>query len=209
MAQITHYEVGQQVNGRGKVVYQVACGKLLLGHAGVRVNIAKVTCNLCINNVMNKPAAKVQAYEAPKVELNVVGNDYHNFNAEQMHKWVHTKGFKKLGQGASRKCYDMGNGKVVKINHNTVRFGDQCAKEVRVWKNSDEKTRQYLAPILEWGEGWVIMEKAQDTAEHLVNIAFGYQIGREIMQATMIRDLHPANIGYFGCGVFKVLDYAL
>lgn len=207
MAQITHYETGiKQVNG--KPLYLVACGKELWGHAGVRANIAKVTCQKCINVVLNAGTPKPMNPVA-KVELKGEYNQFHDFDAKMMHNYAHAHGWKKLGEGASRKCYDMGNGKVVKLNHNTIRFGDQCAKEVRRWNNADANKRQYLAPILAHGNGWVIMEKAQGTAYELLRGDFAYQIGRELSQATGFNDLHPANLGYFGCGVFKILDYAL
>lgn len=206
MAQITHLEVAQQFNGKGRLVYKTACGELLLGHAGVRKNIDKVSCFRCKRNLGVQVAAKV--------ELKVEVKDCKT--AMDWYQFAKKNNLRKLGQGASRKCYDLGDGRVVKVNYHgnqigatDFRFGDQCAKEARVFANASEEKKVFLATILDSGDGWVIMEKARGIAPDFVSMEFASRIGEEITVATGIHDLHPYNIGYFGCGQFKILDYAL
>lgn len=202
MAQITHLEVAQQFNGRGRLVYKTACGEILLGHAGVRKNMDKVSCGRCRQNL--GAAAKVELRVEAKVEKH-----WHDFNATEMHAYAHKMGWKKLGQGASRKVYDMGNNKVIKINYNVVQHGDQCKSEVKVWETASDKVKPYLAAIVDFGDGWTIMEKAESVAADMFDYELGYKIGRDLRKVTNIGDLHPHNIGYFGAGQFKIIDYAL
>jgi hypothetical protein len=197
--QITHHEVDNQINGAGKVVYKTGCGRVLLGHAGVRKDIRKVTCPACMWAARGQaPAVRAEA-EVPAT-------------AQGWYDYVHSHRCTKLGEGASRKAYALDATRVIKIDKAALgqndRFNGQCASEVARWNTSSPEIRECLATLLDSGNGWVIMERAQSTL-HTFDGRTQDTISRDLGQATRIGDLHGANIGYFGKGRFKIIDYAL
>lgn len=125
--------------------------------------------------------------------------------------YAHKHGCTKLGQGASRKTYALDADRVIKIDYAMLNQGGwqgQCNSEAARWQNASEEIRPFLAPVLESGDGWVIMARAKTVIS-----TFGPEVSRTISHdlgtTTGIGDLHGGNIGYFGNGIFKIIDYAL
>lgn len=148
-----------------------------------------------INNV--KPVAKVGAKRTCK----------------EWNDFVHANGLRKLGEGVSRKVYALSETTVIKIDKGVLNgfndgFQAQCASEVNVWNNASEEQREYLAAIIDSGKGWIIAERALQTVSQMLGEG-GREIGHTLTTETGIRDLHIHNIGYFGKGRFKIIDYAL
>lgn len=122
-------------------------------------------------------------------------------------QYAKVKGLRQLGQGASRTAYALDANWVIKVQtHNVDGInGGQCAAEAKAWLSASAERKQYLATIREYGQGWCIMERAKMTLE-----AFGGMtrtVSDDLRETTGIADLHSRNIGYFGGGKFKIIDY--
>jgi len=132
-------------------------------------------------------------------------------NPQTRAEWVQyiaAKGLVKLGNGASRTAYALNATQIIKISTNEHDHWNQCEGEAKRWEMSTSEQRQYLATIYKHGKGWIVMERAQfvlrtcdENTQHAVC--------HDMQVETRIGDLHSANIGYFGKGRFKILDYAL
>lgn len=119
-----------------------------------------------------------------------------------------------LGQGASRDVYKLDATRVIKIERhvdaNAWHGINQCNRERAYWDNANEEQRKYLATILESGDGWVIMERAKNTLSGICNDKeLSRTICTDFSRTIGMNDLHAHNIGYFGNGIFKIIDYAL
>jgi hypothetical protein len=114
-----------------------------------------------------------------------------------------------LGMGASRAVYAIDDKRVVKINSGGNNWGD-CASEAQYFNNADAETRECLATIYACGDGWLVMERAKSTLHAFTNDPKTTSTITSDLKSVVknVGDLHPANIGYFGKGRFKVIDYA-
>ncbi|GGG13848.1 hypothetical protein [Paenibacillus abyssi] len=66
--------------------------------------------------------------------------------------------YKLLGSGKSRIVYDLLNGYVLKIP--ITKDGLQCNQmEYDIYAHCSSKLRKYLCPVMEHGDGWIIMKK--------------------------------------------------
>lgn len=194
--QVTHHFEANAAAGR--VV--VACGKVVKGHSSYRMDLGKVTCPRCLRVRRHQDIVPAPVAMAPAVPQNPR-------TKADWAAYVAAKGLKLLGQGVSRRAYALDNNRVLKIEYGAGAFGQQCAAEVRCFQQASENVKPFLAAILDYGDGWTIMERAQCTLRE-----FGGQtdkISHDLSRQTRIGDLHAANIGYFGKGQFKILDYAL
>lgn len=126
----------------------------------------------------------------------------------QWRSYVHRHNLQLLGKGASRNCFALTPTLVLKLNHNTSTFGDQCRIEAVVWESADPATRELLATIRAYGEGWIVMERAISTLKDFDETNdYKDTVEQSLTQETCYNDLHQGNIGYFGDGLFKVIDY--
>jgi len=69
-------------------------------------------------------------------------------------------GLEMIDFGSYRIVFSIDETKVLKIDWSND-FEDQNAVEVKVWENANPTLREKLAPILEHGEGWLVMSKTQ------------------------------------------------
>lgn len=107
-----------------------------------------------------------------------------------------------LGDGVSRAVYALDSQRVVKVS----KYGPgQSEHETKVWRRSDAHTRSMLARIYAAGDGWSIQERAICTLDDAYQIHGLLQ--DDLYEATGICDLHENNLGYFGFGRFKIIDY--
>lgn len=204
-------------NGWSKPRFQAKCGVILRGHAVGRWHQPEqVDCPRCLRQIpqpedlggRRPPRPPVsQIPQAPRPQ-GVVGEPT---TRDGWVAWVKDQGLVHLGAGASRDVYALDDVRVIKINYRAPgmdRFGDQCENEYRVWAQATPEARQYLATIEGHGEGWTIMERAQFLLQ-AVDGRTQDRIAQDLRKITGLRDLHPGNIGYFGGGRFKILDYGL
>lgn len=125
-----------------------------------------------------------------------------------------------LGSGVSRTVYALDAGRVLKLEgdypYNDA-HADACRKEGDFYAESDTRARKFLAEVLAYGDGWLIMERAQKTLYDLIyrDRTFNYERGDRLTDklrtttGDTLSDLHPGNVGYFGKGVYKLIDYAV
>lgn len=66
--------------------------------------------------------------------------------------------YKVIGSGKTRIVYDLGNGYVVKIAI-SKRGIHSNETEYMLYNQCSSRLRRYLCPVIEYGDGWIIMEK--------------------------------------------------
>ena len=110
--------------------------------------------------------------------------------------------FPKLGSGATKVAYDLGDGYVLKV-YAVKSLGNQVRVECEYWANADAETRRYLAPIVAHAPDfkWSIQRKA--------DVGLDYQELTELKKhLPKLRDLHAANVGRID-GQPVAFDYGL
>lgn len=122
--------------------------------------------------------------------------------------YIQAKGLRMLGKGVSRKVYALDENRVIKITYRNDFHEDACGKETAAWQCASDEQRQYLAAVLDSGKDWLIMERAKKVLESFGNETSTI-ITQDLHETTGFRDLHSKNIGYFGAGRFKCIDYAV
>ncbi|WP_409292565.1 hypothetical protein [Peribacillus sp. SCS-37] len=118
--------------------------------------------------------------------------------------------YKKLGIGQNRMVFDMENGFVLKIPLSAVGAVSN-RREFYLFNSSSPEIKQYLCPVAEWGEGWVVMEKADCSQQHHTSSL------RQLlsMQSKFLKhkilpiDLRPGNAGINKQGKVVIFDYGL
>ncbi len=111
----------------------------------------------------------------------------------------------RLGQGVSRTVYALGEDHVLKVDRpdGGKSWAGGCADELSVWENADTLIRDYLAPIVAAGDGWLVMERC--------DLAGCYVDTDELEDALRewTGDLHIDNVGRRRTdGELVALDYA-
>ncbi|WP_409294175.1 hypothetical protein V1498_13165 [Peribacillus sp. SCS-26] len=118
--------------------------------------------------------------------------------------------YRELGKGQNRMVFDMENGFVLKIPLSAL--GVVCnRREFYLFKSSCPEIKEYLCPVAEWGEGWVVMEKADCSRQHHTSSL------RQLlsMQSKFLKhkilpiDLRPGNAGINKQGKVVIFDYGL
>lgn len=121
-------------------------------------------------------------------------------------RFITQEGLQELGRGASRATFALSDTEVIKYDYN---HWVQCNSEAAAWETANEELRSMLGRVIASGDGWIVMERAKMTLGHMRMGAAETTISSDLRKATGIGDLHAANIGYFGRGIFKIIDYAL
>lgn len=141
--------------------------------------------------------------------------------------YLFDKGAEKLGQGVARKAYAVNEDLVVKmpLRPENTRQSDA---EIDYWMNSTPEIKDFIAAIVDFGEGWTLMERAACTLDEFMGVKgedgyYDYDKAekiREICQqishaftaktGNYLNDLHGGNIGWFPKDMkFKIIDYGL
>lgn len=126
-----------------------------------------------------------------------------------------TRELTRLGSGASRTAYDLGNGSVLKVSG----AWNQNSLEVEMWNRiQGSGYEEYFAEIIAYDEEafrWVIQRKADRTAEQWELDEFVSEIGYELdSEFGILCDLHPKNLGVIedsegNAESYVIIDYAL
>lgn len=124
------------------------------------------------------------------------------------HLYIQELGLEELGAGSARIAYALNETQVIKVARDEY-YVYQCNEEWAMWEASTPEVRQYLATIYDAGEGWCIMERATGTVDQLDLGHVKRDIISDLCEAAHIADGHGGNVGYFGNGRFKILDYGL
>jgi hypothetical protein len=180
---------------------------------GNRAVVREINRNAHVNvaSVLRR-APVVNRYEyAPVAQAPVVREAVENPQTkEEWITYIAQKGLQELGRGASRKVYALDETRVIKIEYAPFAGQSQCENEVRFYNSATEAQKKVLAHIHESGRGWEIMERARNI---IGKMGMGHEacrmIRHDLQTITNVRDLHENNIGYFGAGMFKILDYGL
>ena len=121
-----------------------------------------------------------------------------------------------LGEGSARIVYDLGDGRVVKVDKQPGIYG-QSDREALLWRKYQAP---WMAPVLESGPGWVMMPRAVAMIEDVYGRHTPRSIGSdEWYEAEAILteladglsglvDIHPVNVGWFG-DTWKMIDYGV
>lgn len=121
---------------------------------------------------------------------------------------------RKLGQGVSRKVFDLGDGTVLKVCINPDSFAGNNLSEWQTWQRVkgtewEEHFSECIA-VSETGE-WLIQRAIESPFEDVSHDQWSewYRtIGKRIGAELGIGDLHPGNVGIDIYGNVKVIDYA-
>lgn len=110
-----------------------------------------------------------------------------------------------LGLGATREAFDLGDGTVLKVDWNGGGTLGGCNAEAAIWEAADSMTRQFLAPVIASGDGWLVMPKCAMNVTEAEGEA--YDVEAEGF-GVIINDLHPMNLGRMADGTVVCIDYA-
>jgi len=118
----------------------------------------------------------------------------------QWREYVYTRDLPKLGNGVSRTVYALDSKHVLKLANGSF---DQCDTEIERWLAASPSERAAFATIHAYGEGWIIMERADCTLPYDDDNRVLCDLYEAI---TGVYDLYPPNIGVFG-NSHKIIDY--
>ena len=101
-------------------------------------------------------------------------------------EYLEKTGIERFGGGASRVVYDIGNGTVLKVAHNSTRIPEN-EKEIEVWECSKESI--ILAKIVKYDKAdkmWIVMEKVKPFSSRkecfrLLQEKFGVDYSKKIL----------------------------
>lgn len=208
--EMAHYVHGVQVAQRGKNAGDNVHGRnwrAVAKRVGAEAKDAK-WCRMARVPMVQAPAAVNVAQVAKAVQMQAVANPRTKVEWVQ---YIAQKGLRKLGQGASRTTYALDDKRVIKIEHALWGNGvSQCEAEVKMWNQATPAQREVLAEIFDSGKGWEVMERAKMTCSEMGMGHGAFRtITTDIGASTGVRDLHEANVAYFGNGRFKVIDYGI
>ncbi|MEK4512665.1 hypothetical protein [Paenibacillus sp. FSL K6-2524] len=65
-----------------------------------------------------------------------------------------------IGSGNTRVVYNLGNGHVVKVALSKKGLASNLT-EYQLYDKCSRKLRKYLCPVIEYGNGWIVMKKMQ------------------------------------------------
>ncbi|MGE8205625.1 hypothetical protein ACQKP0_13795 [Heyndrickxia sp. NPDC080065] len=117
---------------------------------------------------------------------------------------------KNIGNGLNRMVYDLGNGYVLKIALSEIGLISN-AQEFRLYHFSHPDIQQYLCPVMEKGQGWIVMKKMDHKASmNLVNLQkLSDLIIKFLLHGIVPVDLKLANIALTHDNEMVVIDYGL
>ncbi|MBM7692021.1 hypothetical protein JOC77_001448 [Peribacillus deserti] len=118
--------------------------------------------------------------------------------------------YKMIGSGLNRMVFDLDNGYVLKVAFSGIGLISN-KQEYNLYHSCKEEVRQFLCPVFEMGEGWIIMKKmdrkASMTSQHLLNlIAMRSKFYRN---GILPVDLRFGNVALSQENKMLVIDYGL
>ena len=173
-------------------------------HAGGLVRVAQKPRRARNARRMAFEPVRAARVAAPVADRFVVGK-HSGWTKQDWLNRVKTQNLEELGRGAGRTVWALDAKRVIKID---TGGWEQCNSESLRWIRADAQTRTLLGEIYESGDGWIIMERARGVIRQFGDLVTT-TVSRDLRKATGFNDLHGNNIGYFGNGIFKILDYAL
>jgi hypothetical protein len=115
-----------------------------------------------------------------------------------------------IGHGLNRIVYDLNNGYVLKVAFSKLGHMSN-ENEYKIYKNSHARVQKHLCPIIESGDGWIIMKKMDSIVPmrimelHKLN-ALGAKF---LMYGIIPLDLRFANVAFSEDREIMVIDYGL
>jgi RIO-like serine/threonine protein kinase len=116
--------------------------------------------------------------------------------------------YKIIGNGLNRMVYDLGNEYVLKIALSEIGLISN-AQEFNLYHNSPPDIRQHLCPVMEMGQGWVVMKKMDcKVSMNLVNLQNLSELTMKFLLRGIVPvDLKLANIALTHDNQMVVIDY--
>lgn len=118
----------------------------------------------------------------------------------------------KLGQGVSRRVYDLGDGTVLKVGTGSDFAGTNLSEAEQWRKVEGTQWEEHFAEVLAVADdgSWLIMRAVERT---FVNDRSAWsewyrEVGSELTHSLKVGDLHYGNVGVTVQGQIKVIDYA-
>jgi hypothetical protein len=113
-----------------------------------------------------------------------------------------------IGNGKNRIVYDLENGYVLKVALNNWGMKSN-KKEYKLFNNSPSQLRKYLCPVMEFGNGWIIMEKMTEKVptDNEYDIKFSQFIKVFKENGIEPRDIKDKNLALSENGEFVAIDY--
>lgn len=128
----------------------------------------------------------------------------------QLAKCTLTLPYKIIGNGLNRMVYDLGNGYVLKIALSKIGLISNT-KEFNLFHNSDLEIQQYLCPVIEMGQGWIVMKKMnRNVPMKLVNLQKLIELRKKFLRYRILPvDLRLGNVALTQDNHMIVIDYGL
>ncbi|PLT29379.1 hypothetical protein [Peribacillus deserti] len=118
--------------------------------------------------------------------------------------------YKMIGNGLNRMVFDLGNGYVLKVAVSGIGLTSN-KKEYTLYHSCHKEIRPFLCPVLEMGEGWIVMKKVKRKAAININNL----ISLVMLSSTFYRngilpvDLRLDNVALSTENKMIVIDYGL
>jgi hypothetical protein len=118
--------------------------------------------------------------------------------------------YKIIGSGLNRMVYDLGNEYVLKIAFSEIGLISNT-REFNLYHNSHPDIQQYLCPVMDMGQGWIVMKKMdRKVSMNLVNLQ---KLSELTMKFSLHRiipvDLRFGNVALTQDNQMIVIDYGL
>ncbi|WP_233522545.1 hypothetical protein [Peribacillus glennii] len=115
-----------------------------------------------------------------------------------------------IGHGFNRIVYNLANGYVLKIALSDIGLLSNY-REFELFHNSDLNIRQYLCPVLEAGEGWVVMQKIdRKVPMRMRNVRSLSDLTMKFLMNRIVPvDLRLGNVAFTHDHQMVVIDYGL
>jgi hypothetical protein len=118
--------------------------------------------------------------------------------------------YKIIGSGLNRMVYDLGNGYVLKIAFSEIGLISNN-REFNLYHSSQPDIQQYLCPVMERGQGWIVMKKMdRKVSMNLVNLQKLNELTMKFLLHRIIPvDLKLGNVALTQDNKMIVIDYGL
>ncbi|PLT35090.1 hypothetical protein [Bacillus sp. V5-8f] len=118
--------------------------------------------------------------------------------------------YKVIGNGLNRMVYDLDNGYVLKIALSEIGVISN-SQEFNLYQTSDSTIRKYLAPVMEMGQGWIVMKKMDHKVPiNLVSLQNLTELTMKFLLHRVVPvDLRLGNVALTNDNQMIVIDYGL
>jgi hypothetical protein len=124
-----------------------------------------------------------------------------------------------IGSGIARTAFPLSDTLIVKVQRKRSDWSNQTGSEIERWRNASSEDRQWLCPILAWGETadglpWIIMPRCEvrawggngDDRERWT--AAIHELEEHLDDEDWLGDVHTYNVGLLD-GRPVLIDYGM